>query len=231
MPAYVAEPAVQTYPPFTIQSISPGVECYSFGSSAAGYNSAASQAAVTNYSITSNVVTFTLSYGFTSQFAANRTVVISGVAAPDDFLNNTYTIASVPTTTSITVPLTHSNVTSTAIVGLAVQSAQPLTAENAETIPANGTAGAQFAVRSFPGTQQNSGAITWETILTGATVVDIRLQGAVRDVDSEYFDVDKSTVAAGEARTVSLGSTKVNFLRIKVVSTTTAGTIIAKFVV
>lgn len=147
MPAYVAQPSVQTYPPFTIQTISPGVECYSWGS-------------YTPY-----------------------------VDAPN------------------------------------------LNVEHAETIPANGTAGSQFAVRSFAGKETNSSAITWQTILTGATVVDIRLQGATRDIASEYFDLDKSTVAAGEARSVSLGSQKVNFLRIKVVTTTTAGTIIAKFTV
>lgn len=149
MPTYVAQPSTQTYPPFTIPSVSPGIECYSWGS-------------YTPY-------------------------------------------ADAPT----------------------------LQVEHQEAMPANGTAGTQFALYSFAGTQSNSGAITWETIYGGTvSAVNIVLQGATRDIDSEYFTIDTSTNASGEVRTKQLGSQKVNFLRIKVVSSTnTSGTLIAKFVV
>jgi len=92
-----------------------------------------------------------------------------------------------------------------------------------EVMPVDGTAGAQFATRQFQGQNQNSPAITWQTILTGAGSVDIRLQGALIDQDSDYFDLDKSTNPAGETRTVGLGQTRVNFLRIKVVSSLGTG--------
>jgi hypothetical protein len=148
MPAYQAQPSTQTYPPFTISAISPGIENYSWG------------------------------------------------------LYTPY--ADAPT----------------------------LNVEHAENMPANGTAGKQFALYSYAGKQQNSGAIQWETILTGTSACSIVLQGATRDLDAEYFTLDTSTNAAGEARAVTLGTQKVNFLRVKVVSSTnTGGTIIAKFTV
>lgn len=150
MPTYVAQPSTQTYPPFTIPTVSPGIACYSWGS-------------YTPY-----------------------------VDAPT------------------------------------------LNVEHAEAIPADGTAGRQFAVRSFSGTMDNSSAITWETRFPSVpSTINVRLQGAVRDVAAEYFDLDTSTNAAGEVRSIALGVTKVNFLRIKVVTSTggTSPTIVAKFIV
>lgn len=89
--------------------------------------------------------------------------------------------------------------------------------------PVTSYAGAQFAVRAFPGQNQNSPAITWTTVLTGVVTCDIRLQGALIDIDGDYFDIDKSTNAGGETRTVALGQVRVNFLRIKIVSGTASG--------
>lgn len=111
--------------------------------------------------------------------------------------------------------------------------APTINAEHQEAMPANGTAGTQFSVRSFGGMTQNSSAIVWETIFGGTvSAANIVLQGAIRDIEGEYFTIDTSTNASGEVRTVTLGTQKPNFLRIKVISSTnTSGTLIAKFVV
>jgi hypothetical protein len=148
MPQYVAEPSVQTYPPFTIKAIVPGKNNYSWGT-------------YTPY-----------------------------VDAPN------------------------------------------LNVEHAEPMPANGTAGRQFSMRSYAAGQNNSPAITWEVEYPSApATISIHLEGALRDIDAEYFQLDTSTNIAGDLRFVALGAASVNFLRIKVITSTggTAPTIIAKF--
>lgn len=210
----------------------PSFPNYSFGSLDDYAANAALGALITSYSITTNVVTFVVTYPYTSpsQFSTNDTVVVSGVASPNDFLNGSYTVTGV-TSTTFTAALTHANVSATAISGEADR-AGSLDKEVAEAMPANGTAGRQFAVRAFAGLNQNSPAITWET-KTGGTVsaISIVLQGAIRDHDADYATIDTSTAAGGEVRTVALGQNRWNFLRIKLTSSTnTNGTLIAKFV-
>jgi hypothetical protein len=98
---------------------------------------------------------------------------------------------------------------------------------NAEAFPANGTAGAQFAIPEPAGLADQGHTVRWQTIFGAApTAINIVLQGAAADVDAEYFTVDTSTVTAGEART--LIGVRARFLRIKVVSSTGGSSLTAK---
>ncbi len=90
---------------------------------------------------------------------------------------------------------------------------------NNEAIPADSTAGAQFAVPEPSGFPKQEHTVRWQTIYTGGpTAVNLRLQGAIADVDSEYADIDTSTNTAGEARTVT--GVRARFLRVKKFSST-----------
>jgi hypothetical protein len=98
---------------------------------------------------------------------------------------------------------------------------------NAESFPADGTAGAQFAVPESSGLPDQSHAVRWQTIFgTAPTAINIRLQGAMADVDAEYADIDTSTATAGEARTMT--GVRARFLRIKKVSSTSGTSLTAK---
>ena len=98
---------------------------------------------------------------------------------------------------------------------------------NAEAFPANGTAGAQFAIPEPAGLTDQSHTVRWQTIFgTAPTAINIRLQGAAADVDAEYADVDTSTSTTGEARTVI--GVRARFLRIKVISSTGGAALTAK---
>src|SRR5271154_2877444 len=90
---------------------------------------------------------------------------------------------------------------------------------NAETFPANGTAGSQFAIPEPAGLPDQGHTVRWQTIFgTAPSAINIVLQGASADVDAEYAVVDTSTATAGEARTVV--GVRAKFLRIKVISST-----------
>jgi hypothetical protein len=90
---------------------------------------------------------------------------------------------------------------------------------NNEAVPSSATAGSQFALPHPPGIPDQSRAVRWQTLFGVApTAINVSLQGATADVDAEYKDVDASTNAAGEARTVT--GVQANFLRIKVNSST-----------
>jgi hypothetical protein len=98
---------------------------------------------------------------------------------------------------------------------------------NAEAFPANGTAGAQFAIPEPAGLADQTHAVRWQTIFgTAPTAVNITLQGAAADVNSEYFAIDTSTATAGEARTVT--GVRARFLRIIVNSSTGGAALTAK---
>ena len=101
---------------------------------------------------------------------------------------------------------------------------------NNEAFPADGTAGAQFAGPEPAGLPDQGHTVRWQTIFgTAPTAVNIRLQGAMADVDSEYADIDTSTALAGEARTVT--GVRARFLRIKKVSSTGGAGLTAKMLV
>jgi hypothetical protein len=234
MPSYITEPSVQTYPPVTIPQAVPTISCYSFGSLNEYLNNSPVEVAISFYAIATNVVTFTIVRNFARQFYVGETVVVSGIASPNNFLNGTYTVVTAGST-SFTAAKTHADVTTTAVSGLGT-SKQSLNRETAEAIPADGTAGRQFAIRTaIQGADtQNSVAISWEVEYPSApSTVEVHLEGAIRDVDSEYFQLAKSTVAAGDFQTVNWGASKVNFVRVKVISSTggTSPTIISKFLV
>jgi len=90
---------------------------------------------------------------------------------------------------------------------------------NNEAVPSSAAAGSQFAVPHPSGFPDGGFAVRWQTLFSVApTAINLSLQGALADVDAEYKDVDASTNAAGEARTVT--GVQANFLRIKVNSST-----------
>jgi hypothetical protein len=98
---------------------------------------------------------------------------------------------------------------------------------NAEAFPANGTAGSQFAIPEPAGLADQTHAVRWQTIFgTAPSAVNITLQGATADVNSEYFAIDTSTATAGEARTVT--GVRARFLRIIVNSSTGGASLTAK---
>ena len=98
---------------------------------------------------------------------------------------------------------------------------------NAEAFPANGRAGAQFAIPEPAGLADQTHAVRWQTIFgTAPTAINITLQGAAADVNSEYFAIDTSTATAGEARTVT--GVRARFLRIIVNSSTGGAALTAK---
>jgi hypothetical protein len=98
---------------------------------------------------------------------------------------------------------------------------------NAEAFPANGTAGAQFAIPEPAGVPDQGHTVRWQTIYgTAPSAINITLQGAAADVNSEYFAIDTSTATAGEARTVI--GVRARFLRIIVNSSTGGATLTVK---
>ena len=98
---------------------------------------------------------------------------------------------------------------------------------NAEAFPANGTAGAQFAIPEPAGMPDQGHTVRWQTIFgTAPSAVSISLQGAAADVASEYFTIDTSTSTAGEARTVA--GVRARFLRILVNTSSGGASLTAK---
>jgi hypothetical protein len=98
---------------------------------------------------------------------------------------------------------------------------------NNETFPGSAQAGSQFALPSFTGLPDGGTAVRWQTIFgTAPTAVNIVLQGAMSDVDSEYFLIDTTTALGGEARTVA--NVQAKFIRIKFISSTGGSGLTAK---
>ena len=98
---------------------------------------------------------------------------------------------------------------------------------NAETFTADGTAGSQFAIPEPSGLPDQGHTVRWQTIFGSApSAINIRLQGAMADVDAEFTDVDTSTTTTGEARTVT--SVRARFLRIKKITSTGGTSLTAK---
>jgi hypothetical protein len=111
---------------------------------------------------------------------------------------------------------------------------------NNEAFPGSAQAGAQFALPSFTGTTDGGTALRWQTIFgTAPTAVNIALQTAMADVDSEYQTIDFTTATTGEARSVpsnltaasATGMVQAKFVRLKVVSSTGGAGLTAKILV
>ncbi len=100
----------------------------------------------------------------------------------------------------------------------------------------SGSASIKFALPSFTGTTDAGTAVRWQTIFgTAPTAVNIVLQGAMADVDSEYQTIDTSTATTGEARSIPSaavpGQVQAKFLRIRFVSSTGGTGLTAKILV
>ena len=101
---------------------------------------------------------------------------------------------------------------------------------NNETFPGSAQAGSQFAIPSYAGQPDTGTSVRWQTIFgTAPSAVDLILQGAMADVDTEYQTIDTTTNAAGEARTVT--GVQARFLRIKFISSTGGSGLTAKLLV
>jgi len=98
---------------------------------------------------------------------------------------------------------------------------------NAEPFPTGPSAGAQFAIPEPAGFPDQGHTVRWQTIFgTTPSAVNICLQGAIADVDSEYANLDTSTATAGEARTVN--GVRARFLRVNLVSATGGASLTAQ---
>jgi len=85
--------------------------------------------------------------------------------------------------------------------------------------PAAGQASQQFALPSYAGFPENGRTVRWQTIFgTAPSAISVVLQSAMIDADAQYSTIDTSTVAAGEARSVT--AVRANFLRAKITSIT-----------
>ena len=107
---------------------------------------------------------------------------------------------------------------------------------NNEAFPGSATSGTQFAIPSYAGRADTGNTVRWQTIFgTAPTAVNIVLQGAMADVDSEYQTIDTTTATTGEARTIPSaavpGAVQAKFLRIRFVSATGGSGLTAKMLV
>ncbi len=101
---------------------------------------------------------------------------------------------------------------------------------NNEAFPGANTSGSQFAMPSFTGIADSGTAVRWQTIFgTAPTAVNIVLQTAMNDVDTEYQTIDTTTATVGEARTVA--NVQARFIRVKFVSSTGGSGLTAKILV
>jgi len=101
---------------------------------------------------------------------------------------------------------------------------------NNEAFPGGATSGTQFALPSYTGLPDSGTSVRWQTIFgTAPTAVNMVLQAAINDVDSEYQVIDTTTTVGGEGRTVANVQTR--FLRIRFVSSTGGTGLTAKILV
>ena len=101
---------------------------------------------------------------------------------------------------------------------------------NNETFPGSATSGSQFAMPSFTGLPDGGTSVRWQTIFgTAPSAVNLVLQAAIADVDSEYQTIDTTTAVAGEGRTVA--NVQAKFLRVRFVSSTGGSGLTAKILV
>jgi hypothetical protein len=101
---------------------------------------------------------------------------------------------------------------------------------NNETFPGAATSGSQFAIPSYTGLPDSGTSVRWQTIFGGApSAVNMVLQAAMNDVDTEYQTIDTTTATAGEGRTVA--NVQARFIRIRFVSSTGGSGLTAKILV
>lgn len=79
----------------------------------------------------------------------------------------------------------------------------------------NNSSSTQFAIPDPVGQDTNTRILTWQTIFPSQPAgVTVALQGAMNDVDSQYFNLDTSTNVAGEVRQVTIN--EVGFVRVRI---------------
>jgi hypothetical protein len=213
----------------TIPEAQPSALCYSFGFSNDYNDNCPVEGIINSFSIdganhTSIHIDRVAPYYMPADFYVGATVFVSGVLTPYGYLNGVeFTVQSVsndsPAINGFTVVcsgLTHAAVGATSIAGLITEVAIPSGSEIGELLTGTGSvpqAGLQFALPAYTGQQNNAPAITWEMEYPSSpSSMTAYLQGAVRDVDSEYETMDTSTVSG--LRTVPLGQWRVKFVRI-----------------
>jgi hypothetical protein len=77
----------------------------------------------------------------------------------------------------------------------------------------------EFAVPSYAGSNENSPAIQWVVQYPSApAAVEIHLEGTLDVLNGPWFQLAKSTLAAGDAQTVNLGTSRVVAIRSHVIS-------------
>lgn len=204
----------------------PGTSGYSFGTFSD--QTPTTKMFVTNVAIASNVVTLTVQIWegpvptthqlISTQGLSNipnvTNVAIASVSAFSDLTNGTITYA-----------LTHADVTSVADAGLALAPA----AEVGDTItPTQAVKGAAFSLSALDKT--NSRSIAWSVSFPAtppSASFEADLEGAIENIDSQYFKLDKITAVGGGTQVVSPVA-QINFVRVHVVTNDAATSIVAK---
>lgn len=155
------------------------------------------EAAVTTKALTSNVATLTTSTGH--GFQVGNTVVVAGVGAPFD---GSWTIATVPTSTTFTFAVTASNVTSTGATGTAeVGDSKQFSAVELRVFTAAQVSAAGFSVTAATPVWQYRGGFAARSVdvVTGCGVdlvsgVSYRVYARTTVVDHVY-GAGASTIA------------------------------------
>lgn len=241
MPSYKTRtsPASSYVLEFTTPQALPGETVYLFGSNNDYNENSPVEGTLQSFSITSNVVTFKVARGFIANFSAGATVVVANVDSAYSYLDGTYTVVSVsdqsPATLgfSFTAAKTHANVGSTSLTSGTATTVVHDNTEHAEALTTG--ASIQCSLPSFNGQANNSPTLAFEVEFPSAPVsVDVRLQGALRDVESEYEDIPNAAItsASGGVVMVTLGQVRFLFVRANVAATSggTNPSIIAKLV-
>ncbi len=217
----------------TPKQLVPRETSYLFGSW--DYKSSPTKFQITNIALTTNVVTLT---GYVREGKipiAGNLISVSGTQGGSAALNavnsvaiTTVTIDATTGVGTIVFPFTSANIVSVADAGIAnipvAEVGETVVLNNASapvTVDAYQQAGAELG-------RTVTGVCSFTTLPTSATVV---LQGALLDIDSEYFLLGTTGLigtVAGSALTVNTGAftlVNVNFIRAKV--TALSGTAVA----
>jgi hypothetical protein len=219
----------QSSPFALVPGLQPGRPGYSFGS----YNDAQDETSlqVTSVAITLNVATVGLKFVTGSSGpipVVGQLITIVGTQTNAGIFNVTNaTVVSVSgfntgdnSVGTVTFNLTGSNVVTTPDNG----AAKLPTAEISVPLLA-ATKGQQFCVSGYSAAAVSNGrSITWAIEFPVAPAsIAYQLEGAIRDVDSEYAKIDSGNLPGGETRFVTVPYT-VRFLRINVTAVSdTAG--------
>lgn len=192
MPAFVDNPFQ------TIQLVQKGVPAYLLGS----YNTkqANTRMLISNVALTSNVATLTVQIiegeipVVGSLVSVQQTQSTSGTFNVNRVAIASVTIVAATGAGTITFPLTHANITSAADTGMAIAEVP----EVGEAIVAG--ASSPCCIQCPPGLDQFTvaTAVTFTTLPTAAT---IKLQRAIRCVNSEFTDIGNAAVIAATAFT------------------------------